>query len=83
MTGKSEQPVYTRLIQMLDYEAKSMVTCLSNHIMVNFSTLLNRYINIIFDKQVVVDKINSTCDKSDRENQINQINAQIPIAVSD
>lgn len=77
LTGKSEQPVYTGLIQMLDYEAKSMVTCLSNHIMLNFSTLLNRYINIIFDKQRIVDKIKSTCDKSDKKIQINQINTQI------
>lgn len=43
LIGKEEQPVYTGLIQMLDYEAKSMVTCLSNHIMMNFAAMLNRH----------------------------------------
>jgi hypothetical protein len=77
LTGKAEQPVYTGLIQMLDYEAKSMVTCLTNHIMMNFSDLINRYINIICNKSEIIDNIKFAHTKTTRKSKINQLNAKL------
>ena len=77
LIGKEEQPVYTGLIQMLDYEAKSMVTCLSNHIMMNFAAMLNRYINIVCDKSGQIDAIKKENIKSDRKSAINRYNSKL------
>ena len=46
---------YTNLSNMLEYEATSIVTCISNHIQENFDKMLNRYINIMFNKKKLDD----------------------------
>ena len=46
-----EQLSYTYLNHSLEYEATSIITCLSNHIQEHFDQMLNRYVNIAFDKQ--------------------------------
>jgi hypothetical protein len=42
---------YTNLNQMLEYEATSVLTCLSNHIQEHFIDMLNRFINIVYNKK--------------------------------
>ena len=76
---KGEKIYYTNLTQMLDYESKSIVTCVSNHIMLNFPDLLNRYINIICDKKGKESSISN--DKNicpnEKKKKINKIRCEL------
>lgn len=56
---------------MLDYESKSIITCMKNHITANFTMFLNRYINILCNKKGFDDKVNSSdLDKKEKKSMI-------------
>ena len=57
---EKEQFTYTNLSQMIEYEAESIITCLSNHIQERFDQMLNRYVNIYVDKK----SLEETFDKN-------------------
>jgi hypothetical protein len=42
---------YTNLNQSLEYEAVSILTCMSNHIQEQFESMVNRYINILVNRE--------------------------------
>ena len=59
---ESDKPLYDCIRQMLDYESTSIITCIENHIEGNFKHMLNRYINIVCDKNGLIDEINKRND---------------------
>ena len=65
--------IYTNLVQSLEYEATSIITCLSNHIQEHFDHMLNRYINIVFDKKELESKCNDKSDVYKIRNQLAQL----------
>ena len=47
-----ESLIYTHLNTVLDYEAKSVETCFKNHISEHYIKFLNRYINVLVNKNI-------------------------------
>ena len=79
LVADSEKPVYTHLTQMMDYESKYIITCLSNHIMINFTEYISRYINIVCNKTDLELKIRNRkdIDKKDIKPTINKFRSEL------
>jgi hypothetical protein len=51
LTVEKDKVSYTNLSQSLEYEAVSILTCLNNHIQEQFESMVNRYINILVNRE--------------------------------
>ncbi len=47
----------TNLSQILEYEKTNIITCINNHISEHFEQCLNRYVNVLVDKNTNIDYI--------------------------
>jgi hypothetical protein len=65
LTVEKEKLSYTNLGQSLEYEAISILTCLTNHIQEQFETIVNRYINILVDRDNLKKTIDTKALKSE------------------
>lgn len=51
---------YTNMGNIIEYQATSIITCLSNHIQEHFSEMVNRYVNVMFNKKKLLE--DEKCD---------------------
>jgi hypothetical protein len=51
LTVEKDKVSYTNLNQSLEYEAVSILTCLNNHIQEQFESMVNRYVNILVNRE--------------------------------
>jgi hypothetical protein len=63
---------YTNLSQLIEYEATSILTCLSNHIQEDFQDMLNRYINILVD----IDKLKENNSNTEINRRLNKLKSE-------
>ena len=55
-TSNGKKPSYTMLTQSLDYESVKIMTGIKNHISTNFEQMLNRYINVLVNKERLIEE---------------------------
>jgi len=62
--GDKRRPTYENLGNILEYEATRIVTCIMNHIQEHFEDMLNRFVNIAYDKKCLDEKYSSKTEKA-------------------
>ena len=80
-----QKTTYTGLTNMFDYEADSIITAYENFIQAEFKTNLNRYVNIVLDKNDLLIKAREDpANLTKREKEINsEIRKEINLVKTD
>ena len=73
LTVEKNKISYTNLGQSLEYEAISILTCLNNHIQEQFEAIVNRYINILVDR----DNLKKTIDNKTLKSELHKLKTDI------